>query len=83
MFQKEVMQHLVEYGMDTVSYLNNPTNSTRVVSVIEHHALFDLLKDGETLAKDTAKNHFDSYDHAALCLRVDILTGVLFPTGSQ
>ena len=61
-FQKEVMQHLSEYGMDTITYLNDPTDATRVVSVIEHHALFDL-KDGETLANETAKNHFDLYDH--------------------
>ena len=46
----------------TITYLNDPTDATRVVSVIEHHALFDL-KDGETLANETAKNYFDSYDH--------------------
>ena len=33
------------------------------MSVIEHHALFQL-KDGVAEAAKTAKDHFDAYDHA-------------------
>ena len=63
MFQKKVLEHLETYGLDTIAYLSHPKETNTVVSVIKHHALFQL-KDGVKMAEETAKKHFDAYDDA-------------------
>ena len=62
-FQKKVLEHLETYGLDTITYLSHPKDKTTVVSVIEHHALFQL-KDGVMEAAAIANAHFDTYDQA-------------------
>ena len=42
-FQKQVMDHLKDFGLDTVSYLPDPQGNSRsldVLSVVSHHARF-------------------------------------------
>ena len=41
-FQKKVWKHLVEHGMDTITYLEDPIKSTEVASVVTDHARFDV-----------------------------------------
>ena len=62
-FEKKIMKHLISYGLDTITYATNPTDPTKVVSVVDHHALFNL-KEGSKTGNDLKKNKFDSYDHA-------------------
>ena len=64
-FQKKVMKHLVSYGLDTITYLKDPTTSgskVQVVSVINHHAKFDV-KDATKEANTLMTNGtWDAYD---------------------
>ena len=39
-FQKSIERHLREQGLDTISYLQDPHDSTKVLSVVTHHAQF-------------------------------------------
>ncbi len=59
-FQKKVTKHLKEHGMDTIAYLQDPTDSSKVVSVVDHHALFPT-KEGAQKGKDQ-KDHSTKYD---------------------
>ncbi len=59
-FQKKILKHLKLHGMDTVTYLEDPTDTSRVVSVIEDHAKFNV-KEGIKKANDNMKANFDSY----------------------
>ena len=43
-FKRRVFEHLVEYGMDTITYLPSPDNSQKMVSVIHHHARFSVAE---------------------------------------
>ena len=61
-FQKKVMKHLVAYGLDTVTYVPNPSSSTEVVSIINQHGLY-TLKDGSALGNRIKEREFDSYCH--------------------
>ena len=61
-FERKVLEHLTQHGMDTISYLKDPTNSSDVVSVVSEHARFNLkearVKEKIPLAA------FDDYDHS-------------------
>ena len=59
-FEKKIMKHLISYGLDTITYLVDPTDSTQVVSVISEHARFNV-KVGVKLGNDALVN-YDSYD---------------------
>ena len=59
---KAVKKHLISNGMDTVSYLPSPTDSTQMLSVLENYAHFitDLTK-SSTLAT-SIQSKFDNWD---------------------
>ena len=59
-FQCQVMDKLEKYGMDMITYLPNPADKTKLVSVITDHGWF-TLKEGVKSAEDIAKG-FDKYD---------------------
>lgn len=61
-FQKVVWDHLVKYGLDTIGYLPDPRDPTKVHSVVTHHARFtgDLAK--SILACSNLKSKFDQWD---------------------
>ena len=65
-FQKKVWKHLVEHGLDTITYMTDPTDEKKVVSVVDSHARFDV-KEGIKQANDMANTKsihetWDSYD---------------------
>ena len=43
-FQRLVMDHLEDYGMDTITYLKDPGNPKKVITVIKEHGKFNLKK---------------------------------------
>ena len=62
-YQKLIWDHLVRYGLDTMGYLPDPRNkSTKVYSVVTHHARFtgDLATSLESCS--TLKSKFDHWD---------------------
>ncbi len=59
-FQKKIMKHFKTHGLDTITYLEDPTDPTRVVSVIDDHARFNH-KAGVKKANETMEAHYDSY----------------------
>jgi len=61
MFQHDVMEHLEDHGLDTVSYVPDPSNPKEVVSVITDHGRFNL-EEGSELANDIMITYFDDFD---------------------
>ena len=47
-FQEKVMDHLVDHGLDTITYLTDPGDSSKLVSVLTDHGRFNL-KEGVKL----------------------------------
>ena len=62
-FEKKVMKHFVQYGLDTITYVSHPSIKATVVFVLTHHGLY-TLKDGETRSTLLVENHYDVYDKA-------------------
>ena len=62
-FQKKMMDHMIRYGMDTITYLPDPTDPTQVISVLSEHAQF-TLKEAKTSEKSKQQGCYDQYDHA-------------------
>ena len=61
-FQKKVWKHLVEHGMDTITYLEDPATPTQVVSVIDHHARFEVKAGVRAANLLKTNNTWDGYD---------------------
>ena len=61
-FQKSIWDHLVKYGLDTMGYLPDPRDNTKVYSVVTHHARFtgDIGKSLKVCAD--LKVLFDGWD---------------------
>ena len=55
-FQKDVVDHLEDHGLDTVTYLEDPTKPGEMVSVITNHGKF-TLEEGSKAADDNALVH--------------------------
>ena len=62
MFQKEVMDHLTSHGMDTITYLPDPSDKTKMVSIITDHDRFTPAAADRTETLQSLK--YDQYDHA-------------------
>ena len=62
-FQQKMLDHFVEHGMDTITYLPDPGQKNQLVSIMSDHGKFNL-KEGVEAANDVAKKHFDAYDQA-------------------
>ena len=61
-FQNQVWKHLWAHGLDTISYLQDPTDSNVVIDVVRNHARFSAnLKETKLLA-ELFLNKFDEYD---------------------
>ena len=43
-FQRSVLEHLEEHGLDTITYLKDPGDSSKVISVITDHGRFNHKK---------------------------------------
>ena len=57
-FQRKVLDHLERYGLDTITYLKDPSDATRLTCVITDHGRFNI-NDGAKDANATAQTHFD------------------------
>ena len=62
-FEKKIMKHLIQHGLDSITYVPDPVDATKMISVITTHARFnfkEVMKEGNTIME----NHFDSYSIA-------------------
>ena len=77
-FKLDVTKHFVKHGMDSITYLNDPENSTEMISVIDNHARFTV----ETARNKSAifVNKFDKYDDSNNEAALEYLLGSLGPT---
>ena len=62
-FQKDVWNHLVTHGLDTIAYLKDPFTSSIMINVVENHPRFchNHEKNAVILLKE-GKKHFDQWD---------------------
>ena len=61
-FQKKVFKHLKDHGLDTITYLPDPSNPNAMTSVVTNHDMF-TLDEAEKEEKVQAKA-YDPYDLA-------------------
>jgi hypothetical protein len=67
-FQEHVYEHLVETGMDTTAYLNDPHTSTEMLLVVKEHAKFTLNNTIATSITITTKsNKYNRENNKAAC----------------
>jgi hypothetical protein len=62
-FQKKISDHLVRHGMDTITYLTDPTDSTKVVSILGEHDQF-TLKEAKDIEEKDQSSSYDQYDES-------------------
>ena len=61
-FQRNVHEHLRNHGLDTIGYLQDPKDSSKVLSVVTHHARFTAdMAVAEQLSK-LFQSRFDKWD---------------------
>ena len=60
LFQKEIMDHLKSHGLDTVTYIKDPTDGAQVVSIVTDHDRF-TIKSADAVEKSQIKA-YDEYD---------------------
>ena len=56
-----VSNYLKRTGMDTITYLPDPTDASKVLSVVENYSRFGL-QDAITEARSLRDTHFDKFD---------------------
>jgi hypothetical protein len=61
-FRTKVMEHLKEYGLDTLTYLPDPGNTIDVLSVVYYHARFTGDMDKSFKFCNDCKKYYDSWD---------------------
>ena len=59
-FGRKIKEHFIEHGLDTTTYLRDPTKKKTVVSVLDNHALFDM-KEGADEGNELRDHEFDEY----------------------
>ena len=75
-FQDTVMEHLKDTGMDSISYLPDPKDTTKMISVVTSHSRFTITSVRDH--RQTFKPLYDEYDlmndKAAAHFLIDSLT---------
>jgi hypothetical protein len=61
-FQKNVSEHLIKYGLDTIGFLPDPKDSSKVQSVVTYHARFTGDMDKSLAESKKFSKLFDSWD---------------------
>ena len=61
-FQKKILGHLEDYGMDTITYLPSPNDDSEMISVIPNHARYTLEQ--TTNLEKIQSTKYDTYDQA-------------------
>ena len=56
------MKHLVKNGLDTVSYVQNPRDPNKVVSMVDQHSLFS--REQGIAAGEAVEMHYNAYGHS-------------------
>jgi hypothetical protein len=59
-FQNVVWEHLKDTGMDSIAYLRDPTDDTKMTNVVKAHARY-TVQSAKLLAEVQAQ-HYDKYD---------------------
>jgi transposase InsO family protein len=59
-FQKDILDHMIQHGMDTITYLGDPQEPGKMVSVVTDHSKFNF--DSIELLELAQKNNYDKYD---------------------
>ena len=62
MFQRQVIDHFEECGLDTITYLPDPGDTSKMISVVTDHGRFNTKKAVQQ-ANALCEKEFDSYDH--------------------
>jgi len=60
-FERNLMQRLVDCGMDTIAYLPSPANNSKLLCVVTDHGWFNV-KEGVKTAEEIAAKNFDGYN---------------------
>ena len=60
-FQKKIEKHFEQYGLDTITYMVDPSDPTKVVSVLDAHSRFNK-SDGVREGNNLMITHYDTYD---------------------
>ena len=71
MFQRKVWKHLKENGLDTPTYIEDPSAYGHLVSVVSDHGKF-TYEDGKAKAKFNLK-YFDEYMHSCSKDGIEVL----------
>jgi len=78
-FQNSIWDHLVDTGMDTIAYIPDPVDDTRMINVVKNHARF-TVKSASTMCASQVKK-YDKYDmtndRAARLYLLDSLSAAL------
>ena len=61
-FQSKIWKHLVQHGLDTISYLVNPSDPTQVLDVVNNHTRFVIDMTTTETAIEAFSNNFDDMD---------------------
>ena len=62
-FQERVWEHLVKHGLDTMAYLPDPRDPTKVINVVEEHAKFIGDLEGSLKNCSDLRALYDTWDH--------------------
>lgn len=61
-FQGDVMKHFERYGLDTITYVQDPADSSQMISIVDHHTKF--TNDTASTAVRLHVGDYDAYDKA-------------------
>ena len=61
-FQRDVWDHLVTHGLDTIAYLKDPFTSSTMINVIENHPRFCHNHENAVILSKEGMKHFDQWD---------------------
>ena len=70
-FQRKIWKHLKEHGLDTPTYIEDPSAYGQLVSVVSDHGKF-TYEDGKAKAKFNLK-YFDEYMHSCSKDAIEVL----------
>ena len=62
--QQHVWKHLTSHGLDTITYLQDPTASSTVIDVIRNHAKFSANLKTTKVSADLFASSFDEFDQS-------------------
>ena len=60
--RRDIWRHLQKHGMDTIAYLQHPTDTTKVESVVTHYSLFHHDLANTKLLSESFSSQFDQWD---------------------